>query len=435
MKAIITFVTIVVATVFTPPLFAQTPEWIWFRKTDDSETRFFRKTFTLDDPPSSAELMATADDSLEAFVNGVAVLSASEWAKPHRADVKARLRTGRNVIAIRAVNGDSSPAGLIAQLTLTQAGRKTTIVSDATWKAEDRNLPGWNQITLDDAGWALAKSLGKLGVSPWGNILAAAPAPAPAQTLRQATPAAELYALPDFQVELLHSAALEEGSFVNLCKDNRGRLIISPQYDSANPNGGLLRVTLGADGRIARREFIAKPLYDAQGMVFAHGALWVVVNKYSTKFDSGLYRVTDDGSDTWNRIDLIKKLPGGGEHGPHAVELGPDGNLWVMAGNHTKPPEGLAPDSPHKNYHEDHVLPRQPDGNGHATGIMAPGGYICRVSPDGAKWDFFCGGFRNQFDFAFNVDGELFVYDADMEWDWGMPWYRPTRVNHAVSGA
>ena len=26
---------------------------------------------------------------------------------------------------------------------------------------------------------------------------------------------------------------------------------------------------------------------------------------------------------------------------------------------------------------------------------------------------------------AFNADGELFVYDADMEWDFGMPWYRP----------
>ncbi len=29
----------------------------------------------------------------------------------------------------------------------------------------------------------------------------------------------------------------------------------------------------------------------------------------------------------------------------------------------------------------------------------------------------------------------MFVYDADMEWDFGMPWYRPTRVNHATSGS
>ena len=169
-------------------------------------------------------------------------------------------------------------------------------------------------------------------------------------------------------------------------------------------------------------------------MVFANGALWVVVNKYSTKFESGLYRITDDGSDTWSKIELVKKLPGGGEHGPHAVELGPDGNLYVMAGNHSKPPTELEPHPQYRNYGEDHVLPRQWDGNGHATGILAPGGYVLRAKPDGTKFEFFCGGFRNQYDFAFNVDGELFTYDSDMEWDWGMPWYVPTRVNHAVSG-
>jgi putative heme-binding domain-containing protein len=44
-------------------------------------------------------------------------------------------------------------------------------------------------------------------------------------------------------------------------------------------------------------------------------------------------------------------------------------------------------------------------------------------------------GFRNEFDAAFNRLGELFTYDADMEWDIGAPWYRPTRINHVISGA
>jgi putative heme-binding domain-containing protein len=44
-------------------------------------------------------------------------------------------------------------------------------------------------------------------------------------------------------------------------------------------------------------------------------------------------------------------------------------------------------------------------------------------------------GMRNPFDIAFNKVGELFTYDADMEWDIGEPWYRPTRVNHVISGA
>ncbi len=66
---------------------------------------------------------------------------------------------------------------------------------------------------------------------------------------------------------------------------------------------------------------------------------------------------------------------------------------------------------------------------------MAPGGWIARTDKDGQKWELFCGGFRNPYDIDFNADGELFTYDADMEWDTGAPWYRPTRVNHAVAGA
>jgi len=42
---------------------------------------------------------------------------------------------------------------------------------------------------------------------------------------------------------------------------------------------------------------------------------------------------------------------------------------------------------------------------------------------------------RSHVDAALNADGELFTFDADMEWDMNTPWYRPTRVCHVVSGA
>ena len=109
--------------------------------------------------------------------------------------------------------------------------------------------------------------------------------------------------------------------------------------------------------------------------------------------------------------------------------------LYVLDGNFCDVPEGMAPDSPHRNYQEDLLLPRQPDGNGFAAGRYAPGGFVLRTDPDGKKWDLMLGGFRNAYDFAFNADGELFTFDADMEWDWGMPWYRPIRVNHCTSAA
>ena len=422
---------------------AQTPEWIWHanggKAPGNNERRFFRKTFNLDAKPTKATLAASVDNEGTAFLNAKSVATIVSWEQPVTVDVTAELKVGENIFGLRGINHGGS-AGVVARLELTFAdGKKTAIVTDTTWLAHNEDIVGWQTADYKKEGWEKPISVAKLGAQPWGDILAGGGAKgakgkaAPAGK-REATPAEALYTLPGFKIELLISGEPEEGSWVNLCKDNKGRLILSPQYRANNPDGGLLRVTLGADGKVAKREFIAKPLYDAQGMVFANGALWVVVNKYSTKFESGLYRVTDDGSDTWSKIELVKKIPGGGEHGPHAVELGPDGNLYVMAGNHSKPPTELEPHPQYRNYGEDHVLPRQWDGNGHATGILAPGGYVLRAKPDGTKFEFFCGGFRNQYDFAFNVDGELFTYDSDMEWDWGMPWYVPTRVNHAVSG-
>ncbi len=430
---------------------AATPEWLWFQKTSGTDIRYFRKTFTVEGRVSAAELVATADDKLEVFLNGERVLQNSAWQSPAKADLATKLVGGLNVLAVRAENRGSSAAGALAQLEITSNKGKTTIVTDTSWKASAKEEAGWNKTAFADSAWAVPQSLGKLGTSPWGNVLAAnkesgssksakgskSGKPSLAAAKREATPAEALYTLPGFKVELIHSSEGEEGSWVAMVKDNKGRLILSPQHGKGGESaGGLLRLTIGADGKVAKREFIAKPLYDAQGLAFANNTIYAVVNKYSTSFKSGLYRIRDtSGNDKFEDIQLLKEIPGGGEHGPHAVVVGPDGMLYVMAGNHTKLIEGIDPNSPHKNYQEDHVLPRQWDANGHAAGILAPGGHIYRVDPEGKKWELYVAGFRNQYDFSFNADGEIFVYDSDMEWEWGTHWYRPTRVYHCPSAA
>ena len=87
------------------------------------------------------------------------------------------------------------------------------------------------------------------------------------------------------------------------------------------------------------------------------------------------------------------------------------------------------------NWDEDLLLKRLPDARGHAANIRAPGGWIGRFDKDGKNWKTVAMGFRNSYDMAFNIDGELFAYDSDMEWDAGTPWYRPTRLYHIASGA
>src|SRR5262249_36715539 len=88
-----------------------------------------------------------------------------------------------------------------------------------------------------------------------------------------------------------------------------------------------------------------------------------------------------------------------------------------------------------KNWQEDLLLPRQWDANGHARGILAPGGYVAKTDPDGKTWEIVSIGYRNAYDMALNADGELFTYDSDMEWDMGMPWHRPTRGSHVTRGS
>ena len=177
------------------------------------------------------------------------------------------------------------------------------------------------------------------------------------------------------------------------------------------------------------------PIGEAHGLLWAFDSLYVVVNR-GRRYDSGLYRVRDTNSDDrLDKVELLRKLNGGGEHGPHAVILAPDGkSLYVVAGNATALTETRGSLVP-RVWGEDNLLPRMVDGSGFMTDEKAPGGHIYRVSPDGKHWDLVSIGFRNPFDIAFNRDGELFTYDSDMEWDVNTPWYRPTRVLHVASGA
>jgi putative heme-binding domain-containing protein len=248
-----------------------------------------------------------------------------------------------------------------------------------------------------------------------------------------ATPVSQIKALKDFQVELLYSVPKgEQGSWVNLCVGPQGTLIVSDQ------DGSLYRVhppAIGTDAATRVEKIPAKIGY-AQGLLWAFDSLYVVVN--SPKMQAGLYRVRDTNADgELDDVALLRKFDGRriGEHGPHAVLLAPDGkSLRIVCGNQTALTEFTKSRVP-TCWGEDHLLPRMPDGNGFMAGVLGPGGAIYAVDPEGKEWELLSVGYRNQYDAAFNKHGDLFTYDADMEWDFNTPWYRPTRVCLATSGS
>jgi len=405
----------------------QTPEWIWHDNkgapVQKGEIRYFRKTFSLDAIPTKAELSALGDDEAAVFMNGKPALVNKAWNKAVTVDVTKQLKAGENLLAARVENEDGE-AAFLAVLELTYpGGRQQKLVTDTSWISAVAGPPNWNAPAFAASDWGKALSKGKLGIAPWGNV--AIPAP-----VAQATPASAITIPPGFQVELLRSAERGEGSWVSMTIDNHGRLIVSPQ-------GGepLLRVTLDANGHIAKLDKLNVPIHGAMGMLYAFDSLYV-----NARGPEGyhFYRLPDtDKNGTFGPPQLLRRWNGDkggdGEHGAHGIVLGPDQKLYIVCGNFVDVPPDILPTSPHRNYADDLVLPRMEDGNGFGAGRKPPGGYVLRCDPDGRNAELFASGQRNTYDIAFSPEGELFGFDSDMEWDWGTPWYRPTRVFHVVS--
>jgi len=233
---------------------------------------------------------------------------------------------------------------------------------------------------------------------------------------------------PGFTVEhVLRAVPAKNGSWICMQKDPKGRLLLGGQ-------GGqpITRVTL-KDGKCVQEEILHIPVTETMGMLFVGEVLYLNGNG-SRGF--GLYRCRDSkGDDSYDDVEFLREWPGGsGEHGAHGLVLGPDKMLYAVCGNFTAVPADLEPSSPHRNYGDDLALKRIEDGNGFGAGKQPPGGYVVRMDLDGKQAELFSSGQRNNYDIAFNADGELFGFDSDMEWDWGNPWYRPVRVFHAVRG-
>ena len=396
--------------------------WIWSPAHPKDEVPvgdcYFRKTF----PAQNAELAQVhiaCDNHYELYINGRLAGSGNDWRKMDVHDITPLLTRGKNVIAIKATNTDPGAAGLVARVIVKERGGTfESFSTDESWRTSVKLFGNWMQPNVLDSEWLAAKTYGPLGgVLPWGDEIVIA------------DEGSRFLVDREFAIERLITDE-QAGSLIAMAFNASGDILASQE------NGPLLLIRdVDKDGAFESVTPFCTELKNVHGILPLGKRVYAVGDGP----DGGaLYQIRDDDGDgRSDGVNTLVRFRGSlGEHGPHTVRLGPDGLLYILSGNHAQADVKFDPRSNYGAVYEGELVkPRYEDPNGHAVGVPAPGGTILRTDLSGSFVEIVAGGFRNPYDFAFNGDGELFTYDADMEWDIGAPWYRPTRVNHVPPGA
>ncbi|MCM8539015.1 MAG: c-type cytochrome [Lentisphaeraceae bacterium] len=412
-------------------LFGQSePKWIW--DSNNSKSVVLYKNIDVNKWIHSARVFAAGDDEFTLYINGKKILSGGNGEPVFlQLDVEKDLikDSKENLFVVKADNKEQN-AGVLVELILEYYdGRPFNRISNKDWQVQKASEAWKIQDFKANAKDPRVKEIAELGKAPWEKVNRAAFEKVSGMNKPTATQPSAMKVREGFKVELLYSVPKQtQGSWVSMTVDPKGRLIVSDQY------GSLYRIKLDK-GKVSGIEKIELDIGHAQGLLYAFDSLYVVVSR-EAHGGRGLYRLFDtDGDDSFDKKVLIKKFAEiGGEHACHGIVLGPDKkSIYLISGN--QPPYFEMNHSQAPKLWQEDILLERAIGKGYFKGLKTPAGWVAKINPDGTNWERIAVGFRNPYDLAFNDDGDLFTYDSDMEYDQGMPWYRPTRVCIVSSGS
>ena len=398
---------------------ADQTQWITADSGDATGKADFQRPFALETGLVKAILLAAAHQEATISLNGSIVGQVQGSQTATSLDVTRWIRSGTNLLSFQVVSTNGPAAcRLMLELVLND-GRQSWVVSDVSWQARRAG-----QTT-----WATAVGRGAEGHQRWGNPFAgnrtadAYNSWALAQGATAATDPKTFSVAPGFRVDLLRSALPDEGSWIAMAFDPKGRLTV------AKERRGLLRFTLGAQ-EVQRVESIEDTLMECRGLLYAYDSLYVNANN-----NKAMYRLRDgDGDGVFEDKKLMLATEGNLGHGRNQLRLGPDGLIYTLHGEDVVLPKNLAPESPIQQLVNDQLMPTlDPRVPPRFTRYLQVG-HVLQTDKEGSFFRLHAGGLRNAMALAFNEEGEMFTWDADMELDIGTPWYRPTRVLHVVPG-
>ena len=268
-------------------------------------------------------------------------------------------------------------------------------------------------------------------------------APNQAQMVTQAVAGVKFSTLPGFVIERVNPPDKTD-SYVALTFDSLGRLVVSKELDHPR-----LLLDTNNDGVYESEKIITDKVRNCQGLWFDGRAMYgscVHVQKAQEASSTpqpagrganpnrpaGVFKMEDSNNDdVADTLEILGMAGGIQEHGPHAIRRRPDGGMAVIVGNNeTIADEALDLTSPVLQDKDAQFLPNFPN-----FGVSAREGAHSAIfdwSPELKKFHVFSGGNRNAYDFGYNLNGEAFLFDSDMEWDINMPWYREVRTAHQI---
>ena len=144
-------------------VFSADAKYIWYPNDKTTNDRFFRRTFDVTDVPAKALLRITCDNGYTVFVNGAEIGSGTQWERVQEYNVAAKLRPGRNIIAVRGHN-DGADAGLIAEI---RSGSITLVATDASWRCAEKDEVKWLEEGFAENKWRQAEALATFADSLW----------------------------------------------------------------------------------------------------------------------------------------------------------------------------------------------------------------------------------------------------------------------------
>ena len=386
-----------------------TPQWIDVRQAAKGET--ISKSFRVSSIQSATLQFAGEFCRTRIAFNGKAVADIGPYCPTRTFDITNWLRVGENKIEFFPEPNPGDPAALAATLSIVQVGGEALSLStDSTWLAQSAKEPTKSERTVNSKGTVSAElwGLGRRGIAidPFENY----------EQWQQAKngqgTSPRFFVAQGFEINELRVAASDEGSWVSLAVDSAGRITI------AREDQGFLRFSLSEDGKsITQTEAIPSDLLECRGLAYQEGWLYASANN-----SKKLYRLKIDDRGAVNDVRELRELPGGVGHGRNDLNVDTT-ELQLICGDSVDP---VTTDV------IDHTSPLRKK----VAGSFKNEGCVLRTTPNGDRWELLCAGLRNPYGIAKHPhDKDAFTYDADNEYDLGMPWYRPTRVLQLVPGA